>query len=485
MLLSQVESFIEENQLLKANERILVAVSTGVDSMVLLHILERLQQKSNFTIGVAHVNHKLRKASDEEENFLREYCREHELLFYTTSWQHSPTSGMEEKARAFRYKFFREIMDDYHYQVLATAHHSDDQMETMIMKMVRDGNLFSAKGILANQSFGEKQSLIRPLLHISKEEILNYSQQEGIDYFEDQTNTSFDMQRNRIRHQVIPLLKKENKQTLQHFQRLSQQIDAAQEIIADQQRQWYQAITTEKHNEVEIDLRAYLHFSTSQQVFFWQELAKKARQYYNLTISAKQIDQLMQLLVKKKANWKIDIDQTWQFQKVYDRLFLCQSQAVFGSNESYVLPVGESLFLSENEWLGIFPKDEVKIPKKVKLWLEYRQNLSLEFPTSVKLRRRQAGDRIQLSEQLNKKLSRFFIDKKVSPASREKAWVITDFQGKVLGVLPHVFSYLCITKETAKIHYVLLYRCQKLKLEGEANAGKRYRDNLDYTRRDP
>lgn len=99
-------------------------------------------------------------------------------------------------------------MDDYHYQVLATAHHSDDQMETMIMKMVRDGNLFSAKGILANQSFGKSQALIRPLLHISKEEILNYSQQEGIDYFEDQTNTSFDMQRNRIRHQVIPLLKK-------------------------------------------------------------------------------------------------------------------------------------------------------------------------------------------------------------------------------------------------------------------------------------
>lgn len=69
MLLSQVESFIEENQLLKANERILVAVSTGVDSMVLLHILERLQKKSDFTIGVAHVNHKLRKASDEEESF--------------------------------------------------------------------------------------------------------------------------------------------------------------------------------------------------------------------------------------------------------------------------------------------------------------------------------------------------------------------------------------------------------------------------------
>lgn len=474
MLLSQVESFIKEKQLLTADDRVLVAVSTGVDSMVLLRILEKIQKKNNFVLGVVHVNHKLREASDQEEIFLRNYCQKQELPFYATSWQHPPTSGVEEKARMFRYNFFKETMQTYNYHVLATAHHSDDQMETMIMKMVRDGNLFSAKGILASQPFGKDQTLIRPLLQVAKEEIIHYSQEEEVDYFEDQTNALLDVQRNRIRHQVVPLLKEENNQALQHFQQLSQQLSAAQEVIFQQQEKWYQAITIEHLNEFKIDVYGYLALSKEQRFFFLQKLAEKARQYYDLTLSAKQINQVTKLLEKEKAHWEVDITSAWQFQKSYGQLFLRQSGSVVNKKEYHTLHVGESLFLSENEWLGVFPKDEVKVPEKVKFWLEYRQDLTLNFPSKVVLRRRRAGDRIRLNEQLNKKVSRFFIDKKIPQILRDQVWVVTDCNGKVLGLLPYVFSYLCITKETAKIHYVLLYKYRKPKLEGETNAGKRY-----------
>lgn len=474
MLSLQVEMFIKEQKLITSHERVLVAVSTGVDSMVLLHILTSLQKKLGFGLGVVHVNHKLRAASDKEESFLRNYCQKQNLPFYSTRWLNPPTTGIEEKARAFRYNFFKETMQHYHYQVLATAHHSDDQMETMIMKMVREGNLFSAKGILASQPFGTNQRLVRPLLQIAKEEILDYSKTAGVTYFEDQTNASLDMQRNRIRHQVIPLLKEENPQTLQHFQQLSQQLNAAQEVIEEQQKSWYQTITKESPVGLEIDVLGYLTFSQAQRFFFLQELAKKARQYYDLTFSSKHIAQVMKLLAKEKAQWTIDIDQTWQLQKSYDRLVLRPKKSRFARVEPVTLTIGDSLFLSENEWLGIFPKDKVEIPEKVKFWLEYRQNLALEFPLSVILRRRQAGDRIQLNEQLHKRISRFFIDKKVPQSLRDKSWVITDLHGEVLGLIPYVFSYLYIPKETAKIHYVLLYKYRKPKLEGEANAGKRY-----------
>ncbi|AYW45994.1 tRNA lysidine(34) synthetase TilS [Tetragenococcus koreensis] len=458
MLSWQVEAFIKEKKLLTFNDRVLVAVSTGVDSMVLLHILETLQEKIGFAIGVAHVNHRLRKASDEEENFLRNYCQKKSLPFYATCWHNPPTTGVEEKARTFRYNFFKETMQTYDYQVLTTAHHSDDQMETMIMKMVREGNLFSAKGILPRQSFGKNQVLVRPLLNVAKQEILDYSKENGIVYFEDQTNASLDMQRNRIRHQVVPLLKEENKQALQHFQQLSRQLSAAQEIISEQQEHWYQANIKEKRDEFEIDVNGFLALSQAQRFFFLEELTKKARQYYGLTLSAKQIGQVMELLAKEKAHWEMDVEQTWQFQKSYGQLFLRQSNSVTDDIEPTTLHTGQSSFLSANEWVGIFPKDQVKVPEKVKLWLEYRQNLTLEFPSTVIFRRRRAGDRIQLNEQLNKKISRFFIDKKTPRASRDEAWVITDLQGNVLGLLPYVFSYLCIAKETAKIHYVLLYK---------------------------
>ncbi|KFN89247.1 tRNA lysidine(34) synthetase TilS [Tetragenococcus muriaticus] len=475
MLSWQVETFIKEKQLLAANDRILVGVSTGVDSMVLLHILETLQKKMGFVIGVAHVNHKLRATSDEEETYLRNYCQEHNLPFYSTWWENPPKNGVEEKARIFRYHFFKETMVSQHYQVLATAHHRDDQIETMIMKMIREGNLFSAKGIVASQSFGATGELVRPLLQITKEEILDYSKKEGIVYFEDQTNALLNMQRNRIRHQVIPLLKEENSQALSHFQQLSDQLSAAEEIITEQQKKWYQALIKENYHEFEVDVDSYLTFSQAQQFFFLQELAKKARKYYDITLSTKQIRQVMKLLSEEKAHWVMDIDQTWQFQKSYNRLFLSKQSNKDEDAESLLtLNLGESKFLSKNEWVGLFSKDKVEVPEKVKCWLEYRQDLGKEFPFSVVLRKRQAGDRIQLNKQLHKKLSRFFIDKKVPQNLRDQAWVMTDLKDNVLGLLPYVFSYLCIPKETAKIHYVLLYKYRKPKLEGETDAGKRY-----------
>ncbi|GMA72599.1 tRNA lysidine(34) synthetase TilS [Tetragenococcus osmophilus] len=275
MLTWQVEKFIKEKELLQENERVLVGVSTGVDSMVLLHILETLQKKIGFDIGVAHVNHKLRTASDEEEIYLKNYCQKHNLPFYSTRWEDVPTTGVEEKARLFRYNFFKETMTTQNYQVLATAHHKDDQIETMIMKMVREGNLFSAKGIVADQSFGTNKKLVRPLLQITKEEILNYSKNEGIFYFEDQTNALLDVQRNRIRHQVIPFLKEENSQTLSHFQQLSEQINAAEKIITEEQKKWYQALVQEKYYAFEIDVDKYFTFSQTQQFFSYRNLQKK------------------------------------------------------------------------------------------------------------------------------------------------------------------------------------------------------------------
>jgi len=472
----QVEKFIKEKELLQENERVLVGVSTGVDSMVLLHILETLQKKIGFDIGVAHVNHKLRTASDEEEIYLKNYCQKHNLPFYSTRWEDVPTNGVEEKARLFRYNFFKETMAAQNYQVLATAHHKDDQIETMIMKMVREGNLFSAKGIVADQSFGTNKKLVRPLLQITKEEILNYSKKEEIFYFEDQTNALLDAQRNRIRHQVIPFLKEENSQTLSHFQQLSEQINAAEKIITEEQKKWYQALVQEKYYAFEIDVDKYFTFSQTQQFFFLQELAKKARQYYDMTLSTKQIEQVMTLLSKEKAHWGIDIDQQWQFQKSYNRLFLCLKQSSENDEpkQSFKLNLGESMFLSKNEWVGIFPEDKLEMPEEVNYWLEYRQSLGEEFPFPIILRKRQAGDRIQLNEQLHKKLSRFFIDKKIPQDLRSQTWIVTDLRGNVLALLPYVFSYLCIPKETAKIHYVLLYKYRKPKLEGEADAGKRY-----------
>lgn len=451
MLADQLIKWIKNKELWQPQERILVAVSTGVDSMVLLHILEQM----DLDLGVVYVNHRLRTASDKEEMFLTDYCQKHNLPLYKTKWQTPAEKGVEAAAREFRYAFFEQTMRVQAYDVLVTAHHADDQMETILMKLVREGNFFSSSGIRLTQPFGNGR-LIRPLLATTKEEIIEYSQSQQINYYEDETNASLEMQRNRLRHQVLPLLKKENVKANQHFQQWAQQMFWAQEIIHEQQELWYQKSLTQTEMSIEIAVPEYLNLTEAQRYFYLSGISQRK---LPVALSEKQIQQLMELLVKDVAQWQIDLSEEWVARKSYQRLVFQKKRVTAeAGKQSYQLSLGESFYLSATEWVGLFLVGTEKIPEKVKLWSEYRQELSLECLNGICLRKRQPGDRIALTPNLTKKIRRFFIDEKIANEAREKSWVVTDEAGKILGLLPYAFSYLSITKETDKIHYVLLYR---------------------------
>lgn len=111
-------------------QKILLAVSGGVDSMVLLHIVQKLQQEFKFSLGVAHVNHQLRKESFQEEQYLKQYCQTYQLPLFSKRWEQPVTTGMEAAARSFRYDFFADLMKTRGYQLLMTAHHQDDRSTT-------------------------------------------------------------------------------------------------------------------------------------------------------------------------------------------------------------------------------------------------------------------------------------------------------------------------------------------------------------------
>lgn len=454
MLVDKLTNLIQEKDLWKPQERILVAVSTGVDSMVLLHSLEQME----YHLGVVYVNHQLRAASTQEEAFLTDYCQERGLPLYKTRWENPAAVGVEAAARDFRYAFLKKVMTEQGYDVLLTAHHADDQMETILMKLVREGNFFSSSGIRLTQPFGQGR-LVRPLLETTKEEILAYSQSNKITYFEDETNTSLEFQRNRLRQQVLPVLKKENSLASQHFQQWSQQMLWGQEIIQEQQRKWYQESVTRTRQELQIAVSYYLRLSAAQRYFFLQGLGQ---QELPIRLSEKQLQQLMLLLEKPVGQWQIDLSDNWEVQRVYEQLVFREKQSlpIIEPLEAKQLSLGEQLFLSETEWLGFFTVGEEKIPEKVKLWSEYRQELTLKFPSDICLRKRQPGDKIALTPHLTKKIRRFFIDKKIPHEEREKTWIVTNRKGEILGLLPYAFSYLSIAKETDKIHYVLLY-CRK------------------------
>ena len=455
MLVSKVAKLVQEKQLWQPTDRLLVAVSTGVDSMVLLHLLTQL----HVSFGVVHVNHQLRAASAKEAFFLTEYCQMRQIPFYQTRWEQPATTGMEAAARKFRYTFFKKIMKQHQYSVLLTAHHSDDQMETILMKLIREGNFFSSSGIRLNQPFGSG-SLVRPLLTTTKAEIRTYSQENHVPYFEDETNTSLAMQRNRLRSQVLPVLKKENSQAMQHFQQWSEQTIWAQEIIAEQQQQWLAKYLKVDNEGYHFDVTHYLHLSEAKQYFFIQAIKQQLQQEQEIALTEKQIQQLMELLVGPSQG-TLTLAKRWQVKKTYQHITIAPKKEKQASEAAFRLKMGESQFLSEDEWIGVFLVGEEKIPEKVKLWSEYRQDLAVNFPSVTILRKRRNGDKIALTPHLTKKISRIFIDQKIPNEKREEAWILTNEQDEILGVIPYAFSYLSITKETDKIHYVLLYRRMK------------------------
>ncbi len=450
----EIRQLITKKKLWQKDEKVLVAVSTGVDSMVLLQLLENIQPKGK--LGVVHVNHGLREVSDEEACFLKEYCAKHELPFYMTKWQAPTAIGMEEAARKFRYTYFEEVMSTAHYQVLVTAHHQDDQIETMLMKMVREGTLESASGILLTQPFHDLGRLVRPLLYTSKDRLLAYSQEQRIRYYDDATNQCLDMQRNRLRHQVVPQLKAENARTGEHFQQLSEELFFSQTLIAQQQETWLDKYVKMSSDTMQVDLLGYLCLSEAERYFFVRGLAQLMIQKQQVTLSQKQQKKLRQLLSEKSGNWTIDLEKNWQVEKSYDQLIFKKKE--LDSKAIFDLKLDQSLYLSDHEWLGLFPVDQVRIPEKVKLWSEYRQTLSLNFPLEVLVRRREMGDQICLDKDLTKKVSRYFIDKKIPRQKRDQAWLLVDKNQQILAIVPYVFSYLSIAKETDRIHYVLLYK---------------------------
>ena len=207
MLPERVRRFIESEALLQPGQRVVVGVSGGVDSMVLLEVLRRL----GYRPVVAHVNYRLRGAdSDADEALVRRFCRRHRLPLRVARIDLKVRTGgraIQATARQVRYAFFRRVALLEGIDVVAVAHQRDDQAETLLLNLVRGSGLEGLLGMRPKRRLGrENVWLVRPLLPVSRAEIEAWARAEGIPWREDVSNASLHYRRAVIRHKVLPLL---------------------------------------------------------------------------------------------------------------------------------------------------------------------------------------------------------------------------------------------------------------------------------------
>lgn len=448
-------------------KKMLLAVSGGVDSMVLLTLFSDLPDECRPDIEVAHVNHHLRPESNEEERFVKEYCRQLGIVCHCKQWleSHHPASNLEAEARDMRYAFFTKLAQERHCDYVATAHHGDDQVETILMRLVKGVQFRNTGGIQLVTQRANGLTLCRPLLIFSKERLYEFAKAKNIPYREDQTNQIADYTRNRYRLQVIPNLKKENPNLLEHIQNFSRQVGYANDIIQSALAPLLTDIIISKEATCwQLDVAKLLRETEAMRYFILVEIMQQALVQHGVSINERQLAAILSLLTSHKGQGDIQLSANWVLKKRYDDAFLMCVPVTDDFNqsmsESYRLSVGDNLALSDKERIALVRVGEqVDFPEACQGWQRFELAISSDLEKlPLMITRRQSGDKIRYNAQgQSKKIKRILIDQKVSKEEREKIWVVRDAQQEIWGIIPIKKSYLSIITETDKIHYRLIY----------------------------
>lgn len=402
------------------HKKILVAVSGGADSMSLLHFLYNHQKDLDIQLGIAHVNHKQRQESEHEEAYLRHWAEEHKVPFH-----YSAFSGKfsENAARTFRYEFFKQVMKDYDYSALVTAHHADDQAETIFMRLLRGSRLRHLTGISAIRPFGTGQ-IIRPFLHLTK------AQLPVTFHFEDRSNTSLAYLRNRIRLSYLPTLSQENPKIKEHLCLLAEEIGLMEQALG------------ELTKDISItDLSVFQQQSDAVQLFLLQNYLDS---FPDLQLSKGQFNQLISYL-RKNASGKMPLKNGYELVKT-QTYFLIRKEASISLSPPCLLEFGKSVEF-EDYTLTFSEFNDVSNTDAISIWSD----------APIVIRHRKEGDKIDLGSH-HKKLRRLFIDNKILEKDRQKA-IVGEQDGHIIFLYVAGRLYLKKRPENAILYgTVVIYK---------------------------
>lgn len=416
----KVIDFLEKELKLKDGDIIVLGNSFGPDSMALLDILLKIRKKINISIIVAHVNHNVRKESTKEKEDLEAFCRGKNVIFESMIIEQYGDDNFENEARNIRYNFFEDLVRKYNANYLFTAHHGDDLIETIIMRIVRGSTLKGYSGFSKIVNLNNYK-IVRPLMSVTKDEILEYNKENNIPYAIDKTNLKNKHTRNRYRHVVLPFLKKEDPKVHEKFIKFSTTLLEYDEYINKEIKKSISKVYKDKT----LDIKNYLELDPLIQKKIIYSILEDIYKDDLMIINDNHVKLIKMLIKSKKANAYVYLPHNIKAVKTYNTITISDSVKEVVNYEiellDYVnLPNGRSI-----EKIGECECNDNNICRI--------SNKDIVYPLYV--RTRKYGDRMKLKKMNgSKRIKDIFIDAKI-PISERDTWpIVVDSCDKIIWI---------------------------------------------------
>jgi tRNA(Ile)-lysidine synthase len=441
----KVIKFIDENQLVKSGDRILVALSGGADSVFLLNFLNKYKKKYDIELFAFHLNHKLRKESDSDQEFSKNLCKKLSIPFFTAGkkvrlYAKKKKLSIEEAGRILRYEMLQKKARKLSCNKIATAHNLDDNSETILLNLIKGRGLSAIAGIPIKSN-----NVIRPIMCLSKSEIESYLKINNIEFVVDRSNQDENFERNYLRNKIVPLItekfnKNFSRNIFQTTNILNQYLEFTDKIISSK----YSQVVRASENNVEVSLTLL----TNESEFLLAEIIRRIIiQEFNHEATYKTIRDIVSL-TKKQAGRRKNISDDIVVFKEADKLVFMKNKK---SNPVIrIVPTGKTFYVN---------KMKISIKKTKDFYLG--QGSKIEYIDADKvvgnlvLRNWNEGDKfIPLGMKGYKKVSDFLTDIKIPSSKRDEILILED-QQKIICILGHrIDDRVKITEQTKNTYKI-------------------------------
>ena len=417
--MDKVNDFLKN--ILNENDVVVIGCSGGPDSMALMHILMNFRKNMNLSLICAHVNHKIRVESDKEMEWLQDFCEKNDIIFEGMCINNYGDDNFHNEARNIRYNFFESLVEKYSAKYLMTAHHGDDLIETVLMRIVRGSTLNGYSGFKKVVE-RENYSIIRPLVFVTKDEILAYDSKNNIDYAIDKSNFSPKYTRNRYRKIVLPFLKKEDKNVHLKFLKYSETLSKYDEYLEKEAITCLDKICDKDKN---IDIEK---FKKQDSLIQNKIITNLLKDYYEddlILVSDVHVNLIKNLIYSNRSNSSVYLPNSVVAIKSYSKFYLdVQTDQI----DSYEIELVDYANLPNGKNIKVVDSSAVNDNNYCRLC-----NKDIVLP--LRVRTRKSGDRMKVKG-LNgsKKVKDIFIDSKI-PVNKRDMWpVVVDSTDTVVWI---------------------------------------------------